>query len=233
MSKYEKMLSIIEADSSIMKDYENLKIGRKELNHLLGGNRKEVHYFINKYTPTSNEKREENERFYKSEVEGFINHGIPIEYIVEENPLFDGLESTDSIRRKIDRWIHQFEITLFLRPINHKNFLKIVKRIAIEKRIEHDENKFFTVNLRQVARDFDVSYSHVSKVSQIMEGQLMPNHSDSHDDLLMAIRKVYNAYEMILNDDYEQPCIMYGYNDYTIQLVKRIMREIDFLYITQ
>jgi len=224
----QSVVTQLKNDKVLLRHYAQHRISTKDLMEETGcKNRQNLHRIIHIHFPKTEQDRQKMADVYMDEVETFINQGLPFDVFCEDNPLFDHTQSVASMRKKIDRWHQQSRIILMNRPVTLKQFKKVLNHVRVKQALVENAQVKPSKSLSVIARDLQVSYSFVTKISRTLEGFLTYYLTEDYETLMDSVERLYHAYQLIYSDDPNaySPEYLYGFDNKTMHMIRYTINQ--------
>src|SRR5699024_8731785 len=128
----------------------------------------EIRYVLNKYFPDSLERRIENKLDMESQIEHYINMGVPVDVFNQHIMLINHFFQHQSLLPYISSVIDDYDIEVELPQITYHKVNSIIKRVKIKRAIVENENRPKQLALKYNAKSQNVSVSTVVKINRML-----------------------------------------------------------------
>lgn len=182
-------------DNYLLKGYASFQFDMKDLTEVIGYSRKDIYYIIYNHFGDYIQLRDDNKQDMFKRIEHYINLAIPIEVIQESVVLLKDLSQINTLRRSIARLIERRDLMPEIPPVTLGRFHILYTRLRLRDVILNNAKTPKPLTIKQLADQYNVSFSLMSKINQSIDE--VPPHSIS-DEYASVYRKIEYTYQIYL-----------------------------------
>lgn len=198
--KHDTIYRLLTADNNyLLEGYASFKFDMKDLIDVIGYSRQEIYYIIYNHFGDYVQLRDDNKQKMFKRIERYINLAIPIEVIQESIVLLKDISQIDTLRRSISRLMERGDLIPEIPPITLGRFRILYTRLRLRDVILNNMKMPKPLTLKQLAEQYEVSFSLISKINQSIDE--IPPHSISDDyaSVYLKIESIYEVYSELSN----------------------------------
>jgi len=193
--KHDTIYRLLTADDNyLLQGYASFQFDIKDLIDITGYRRQDIYYVIYNHFGTYVDLRNENKKKMFKQIEHYINIAIPIEVIQESMVLLKDISQIDTLRRSISRLISRHHIMPEIPPITLGRFRILYTRLRLRDIILNNAQTPKPLTLKQLAEQYEVSFSLISKINQRIDEIPPYMISDDYASVYLKISYMYDIY---------------------------------------
>src|SRR5699024_10854611 len=118
-----------------------------------------------------------------------------------------------------------FRLLNLLKTLNP--YKKVFKQVIVKQALVENAQVKPSKSLSVIARDLQVSYSFVTKISRTLEGFLTYYLTEDYETLMDSVERLYHAYQLIYSDDPNaySPEYLYGFDNKTMHMIRYTINQ--------
>lgn len=193
--KHDTIYRLLTADDNyLLKGYASFQFDMKDLIDITGYPRQDIYYVIYNQFGYYVERKEINKKKMFQRIEYYINLAIPIEVIQESVAVLKDISQIDTLRRCMTRLMARHEIIPEIPPITLGRFRILYTRLRLKTIILDNAKTPQPLTLKQLAHQYDVSFSLISKINQRIDDVPPYIISDEYTSVYLKIEYIYQIY---------------------------------------